>query len=196
MYVHINKINGKIYIGQTNGTLESRSGIDGKGYRNCTTFYQAIKKYGWDNFKHIMLIENLTKTEVDIIEAELIRKYDSVNLNKGYNTQQGNIRTEEERLKTNKPRESGVIKTFIFGNVKNEGYKKSVSQNLKPKQKEMARKAMSIQIEESLQDTFREKCKSEKLKYSEVAEALLQAYVNGEIHVQVETKYKVTPKDL
>ncbi len=60
----------------------------------------------------------------------------------------------------------------------------------------MARKAMSIQIEESLQDTFREKCKSEKLKYSEVAEALLQAYVNGEIHVAVETKYKVTPKDL
>lgn len=55
---------------------------------------------------------------------------------------------------------------------------------------------MSIQIEESLQDTFREKCKSEKLKYSEVAEALLQAYVNGEIHVKVETKYKVTPKDL
>lgn len=60
----------------------------------------------------------------------------------------------------------------------------------------MARKAMSIQIEESLQDTFRGKCKSEKLKYSEVAEALLQAYVNGEIHVTVETKYKVTPKDL
>ena len=60
----------------------------------------------------------------------------------------------------------------------------------------MPRKTMSIQIDESLQDAFREKCKSEKLKYSEVAEALLQAYVNGEIHVQVETKYKVTPKDL
>ena len=42
---------------------------------------------------------------------------------------------------------------------------------------------MSIQIEETLQDTFREKCKSEKLKYSEVAEALLQAYVNDEINV-------------
>lgn len=60
----------------------------------------------------------------------------------------------------------------------------------------MARKAMSIQIEESLQDTFREKCKSEKLKYSEVAEALLQAYVNGDVHVEVETKYRVTPKNL
>ena len=55
---------------------------------------------------------------------------------------------------------------------------------------------MSIQIEESLQDNFREKCKGEKLKYSEVAEALLQAYVNDEIHVEVEMKYKVTPKDL
>ena len=43
----------------------------------------------------------------------------------------------------------------------------------------MARKSMSIQIEESLQDAFRDKCKSENLKYSEVAEALLQAYVEG-----------------
>jgi len=60
----------------------------------------------------------------------------------------------------------------------------------------MARKAMSIQIEESLQDAFREKCKSEKLKYSEVAEALLQSYVDGSINVTVETRYKVTPKDL
>lgn len=60
----------------------------------------------------------------------------------------------------------------------------------------MARKAMSIQIEESLQDAFRRKCKSEKLKYSEVAEALLQSYVDEKIHVEVETKYKVTPKDL
>lgn len=60
----------------------------------------------------------------------------------------------------------------------------------------MARKSMSIQIEESLQDAFREKCKSEKLKYSEVAEALLQSYVDGNIYVSIETKYKVIPKDL
>lgn len=60
----------------------------------------------------------------------------------------------------------------------------------------MARKAMSIQIDESLQDAFREKCRSEKLKYSEVAEALLQSYVDGSINVEVETRYKVTPRDL
>ena len=56
----------------------------------------------------------------------------------------------------------------------------------------MARKTMSIQIEESLQDAFKEKCKNEKLKYSDVAEALLQYYVDGKICVQVETKYKLS----
>ena len=60
----------------------------------------------------------------------------------------------------------------------------------------MARKSMSIQVEESLQDAFREKCKSEKLKYSEVAEALMQAYVSGNVFIQVETKYIVTPRRL
>lgn len=60
----------------------------------------------------------------------------------------------------------------------------------------MARKAMSIQVDDSLQDNFREKCKSENLKYSEVAEALFQAYVDGRINVEIETKYKVTPKSL
>ena len=60
----------------------------------------------------------------------------------------------------------------------------------------MARRSMSIQIDESLQDAFREKCKCEKLKYSEVAEALLQAYVDGKVDVKIETRYSVTPKDL
>lgn len=58
----------------------------------------------------------------------------------------------------------------------------------------MARKAMSIQIDETLQDAFRRKCKSENLKYSEVAEALLQSYVEGKVDVKVETKYTVTSK--
>jgi len=60
----------------------------------------------------------------------------------------------------------------------------------------MARKSMSIVIDESLQDAFRDKCKGEKLKYSDVAEALLQSYVDGKITVEVETNYKVTPKNL
>ena len=60
----------------------------------------------------------------------------------------------------------------------------------------MARKSMSIQTPPPPPPAFRDKCKSENLKYSEVAEALLQAYVEGSINVAIETKYKVTPKTL
>lgn len=47
----------------------------------------------------------------------------------------------------------------------------------------MARKPMSIQIEETLQESFKLKCKCNSLKYSDVAEALLQSYVDGKIDV-------------
>lgn len=60
----------------------------------------------------------------------------------------------------------------------------------------MARKPMSIQIEETLQESFKRKCKCNSLKYSDVAEALLQSYVDGKIDVRVEMKYTVTPKTL
>ena len=60
----------------------------------------------------------------------------------------------------------------------------------------MARKSMSIQIDETLQENFKAKCKAASLKYSDVAEALLQSFVNGEIDVHVETKYTVKPKNL
>ena len=60
----------------------------------------------------------------------------------------------------------------------------------------MARKPMSIQIEETLQESFKLKCKCNSLKYSGVAEALLQSYVDGKIDVRVEMKYTVTPKTL
>lgn len=51
---------------------------------------------------------------------------------------------------------------------------------------------MSMAIEESLQNAFRNKCKENNMKYNEIAEALFQAYVEGTIQVKVETKYKVT----
>lgn len=54
VYAHINKVNGKIYIGQTCRKPEYRWN-DGKGYKECTYFYNAIEKYGWDNFDHEIL---------------------------------------------------------------------------------------------------------------------------------------------
>ena len=90
IYVHINKTNGKIYIGQTKfDNLNRRWNTDGSGYKTNKHFWNSIQKYGWDNFEHIVLFENLSLEEANLIEEELIKKYDSTNPNKGYNLRFG-----------------------------------------------------------------------------------------------------------
>lgn len=90
IYVHVNKVNGKIYIGQTKSeNLNRRWNTDGSGYKTNTHFWNAIQKYGWDNFNHVVLIEDLSLEEANLIEEELIKKYDSTNPKKGYNLRFG-----------------------------------------------------------------------------------------------------------
>lgn len=102
IYIHKNKINGKIYVGQTCQKVEYRWN-KGKGYDTCPLFYKAIQKYGWDNFEHIILLENLTKEQADIKEQEYIKYYKSNQKEFGYNIQSGgnnhNV-TEESRQKS------------------------------------------------------------------------------------------------
>lgn len=57
IYCHINKVNGKTYVGITSSSPELRW-KNGEGYKNCRKFYNAILKYGWDNFYHIILRDN------------------------------------------------------------------------------------------------------------------------------------------
>jgi len=46
-----NKINGKIYIGQTIRSVKIRLEEHQKGKRGCSAIYDAIKKYEWNNFE-------------------------------------------------------------------------------------------------------------------------------------------------
>lgn len=85
IYAHINKINGKIYIGQTGTKPELRWGKNGSRYVFSTHFYNAIKKYGWDNFDHIILIENLSLELANILEEALIKEYKTMDRRYGYN---------------------------------------------------------------------------------------------------------------
>ena len=90
IYVHINKINGKLYFGQTKrNDVNLRFGKNGIQYKKCPYFWNAIQKYGWDNFEHIIIFENLSKEMADIIEKELIKKYDTTNYSFGYNLSEG-----------------------------------------------------------------------------------------------------------
>lgn len=78
--------NGKSYIGITSKSPELRW-KDGHGYQGQKKFYNAILKYGWDNFTHEILFEGLTKELACQREIELIRQYDSVR--NGYNVSTG-----------------------------------------------------------------------------------------------------------
>lgn len=95
VYVHINKINGKKYVGQTvKGNKPWRRWDNGNGYVNCKYFYHAIKKYGWDNFEHEVIANNLTAEEADNFERLLIVKLDTMNPDKGYNLEPGGTKNK------------------------------------------------------------------------------------------------------
>ena len=87
IYMHRNKINNKVYIGQTTQSCQSRWKHDGSGYKSQSKFYNAIKKYGWDNFEHIILEENLTLEELNEREFYWIHFYNSIE--NGYNVREG-----------------------------------------------------------------------------------------------------------
>lgn len=91
VYMHINKINGKRYIGQTikQNNISGRFGYKGNNYVKCTYFYRAIKKYGWDNFDHYIIQKNLTKEEADLLEILNILAFNTTNDKFGYNLKFG-----------------------------------------------------------------------------------------------------------
>lgn len=89
IYCHENRINGKLYIGQTRCQDLTRRWTGGHGYEGCPHFYAAIQKYGWKNFSHIILRTGLTKTEADEYEKIYINFFDTTNPDFGYNIQEG-----------------------------------------------------------------------------------------------------------
>ena len=76
VYAHINKINGKIYIGQTihGDNPVKRWGYNGAHYKAQPYFYNAIQKWGWDSFDHEVIANHLTAKEADEFEKLLIKK--------------------------------------------------------------------------------------------------------------------------
>lgn len=89
VYCHLNKINNKAYIGITKQDVKVRWGAHGSHYGKNTHFGRAIQKYGWDNFEHIILFENLTKKEACKKEIWLIALFGTQNPELGYNISPG-----------------------------------------------------------------------------------------------------------
>lgn len=85
LYMHTNKINGKKYIGITCLPPNTRF-RNGNGYKHSAHFYSAIQKYGWNNFEHEILLEDMSATTAAIMEMTLILFYKTTDKNYGYNS--------------------------------------------------------------------------------------------------------------
>ena len=133
IYIHKNKINGKIYVGQTCQNPPEERWKMGEGYKTCTKFYRAIQKYGWSNFEHIILETELTLEEANQKEAYYIKLYDSYK--KGYNSSLGGKnapKTEEWKKKIG---ESNIGKHDVRGE-KNPMYGKHMTEEAKNKSRQ------------------------------------------------------------
>lgn len=90
VYAHVNKINGKIYIGQSSNILK-RWRRNGGGYKTSRKFNNAIRKYGWESFEHIIIENNISQSFADSLEKYLIKTFETQKY--GYNIRDGSSRT-------------------------------------------------------------------------------------------------------
>lgn len=101
IYKATNKINGKIYIGQTIKTLEERIYMhyyraDNSLEITHTHFINAIRKYGKNNFSWEIIDTAETQEELDKKEIKWIQKYNSIK--NGYNIQKGGNKYDSEKF--------------------------------------------------------------------------------------------------
>lgn len=149
VYMHENKINHKKYIGITCQKPTQRW-RGGKGYK-IGIFKKAIDKYGWNNFNHIILYEHLTKEDACLKEQELIKQYNTMDINYGYNLCEGGnltfgyhhtkeakekmslIKKEKYKGKGNPMYGKGGILAPMYGKHLTEEHKRKISEAKKGK---------------------------------------------------------------
>jgi group I intron endonuclease len=91
IYLITNKINGKMYVGQTSQPFRKRWNRHKSpmNHRRSSYLFNAICKYGAENFNVETLAIVETKQEMDFYEKELIKFLDLRNPDKGYNLTDG-----------------------------------------------------------------------------------------------------------
>ena len=131
VYLHLNKINQKKYYGIT--SEKNPEDRWKKGYSHNPHFSAAIKKYGWDNFEHIIIASNLLKQEAEKLEHELITKEQTNQAKYGYNLTSGGgvgvFRHSEESKKLMSEHTKGELNP-MYGKQHSEETKLKISKAL------------------------------------------------------------------
>lgn len=94
IYIHKHKVNGKVYVGMSNNVAR-RWKFNGLEYKPSEKekqnrpFWNAIKKYGFDAFEHIIIETGLTFEEAIEKEKHYIQLYNAIDKKFGYNVSPG-----------------------------------------------------------------------------------------------------------
>ena len=106
--------NGKSYIGITNN-YEKRC-YQHQKENSCRAFYDAIQTFGFNNFQHEILVDNLLKEDALKIEKQLIKKHNTIYPN-GFNLKCGG---EKTRFFSSK-KEARSTNLYIISTVNSKG---------------------------------------------------------------------------
>lgn len=93
IYIYTNKLNNKVYIGQT--IDENRRRLEHLNAKDDFYFHKALRKYGIENFDYKILYSIRNESRDFVIytlnekEIEYIEFYNSTNPDKGYNLTKG-----------------------------------------------------------------------------------------------------------
>lgn len=98
IYLIVNQINGKVYVGQTNDFFRRKSEHLNKSKTFKTKLYNAIRKYGEENFE-FFIMEEVTEETKDAKEMYYIKFFDT--FKNGYNSTvggEGNKKISDEKV--------------------------------------------------------------------------------------------------
>lgn len=121
--------NGKRYVGISYNPQKRWHA--GKGYKRNKYFTSSIEKYGWDNFKHEILMTGLSLKDAKIEEAKLIAEWDLMNPEKGFNHSPSGDDSSFTAETYRKMSESKKGNQFSKGLHHSEETKKKISESLK-----------------------------------------------------------------
>jgi group I intron endonuclease len=135
---------GKVYIGQTCNLKKRINKYKQLQCKQQQKIYKAILKYSWESFKIEIIVENLTKENIDSEEIKQIQIHNSVK--EGYNISHGGggilgmERTPETRKKMSESRKGIVYseetkKRISQGKMGSIPWNKGIKSKLEPSNK-------------------------------------------------------------
>lgn len=180
IYKVINKVNNKVYVGQTTRSLEERkiqhlSNAD----RGCNfIFHRAIRKHGEDNFDWVVLEKCSNIDKLNKREEQWIKKLNTISPN-GYNLRSGGENSSVHIGTKNKMSKAHIGKKF------SKDHRKNLSLSLRGKKK-------SDETKRKISEAKKGKTRSEevKRKLSESREGEKNHFW-GKTHSE-ETKMKIS----